>query len=83
MSRFAVPITDQKDRVIAVLAGSPNDHGWPAVHQSAAEALESNREKLNNPTESELKHRTRRGDFPQEAVGESMGGGQTVLYFIF
>lgn len=79
-SRTSVPITDDEDRVIAVLAGHPDDVGWRQVHEDAAEALESSRAKLKKPSEKDLENRDRRGHFPQEAVGESMGGGQKVEY---
>ena len=54
--------------------------GWQQVHEEAAEALETSREKLKNPSKKDLENRERRGHFPQEAVGESMGGGQKVEY---
>lgn len=66
--------------MIAVLAGSPDDNGWHQVHREAAEALERSRDKLKQPSERDLKHQLRRGNFPQEAVGESMGGGQKVSH---
>ena len=78
MPRTSVPITEHEDRVIAVLAGSPDDVGWLKVHEDAADTLENSRSKLKTPSAKELEHRERRGFFPQEAVGESMGGGQSV-----
>lgn len=81
-SRTSVPITDDEDRVIAVLAGCPDDAEWQQVHEEAAEALESSRDKLKKPSEKVLENRERRGHFPQEAVGESMGGGQKVESYI-
>ena len=54
--RSAVPITDNEDRVIAVLAGSPDDEGWREVHREAANALERSRDKLKKPSERDLKH---------------------------
>ena len=66
--------------MIAVLAGSPDDNGWHQVHQVAAEALERSCDELKQPSEHGLKHQLCRGNFPQEAVGESMGGGQKVSH---
>ncbi|PBK58708.1 hypothetical protein ARMSODRAFT_900204 [Armillaria solidipes] len=38
--KCAIPITDKEGRVIAVLAGQPDDPGWDEVHQSAADLLD-------------------------------------------
>ena len=48
--------------------------------KSAASALERSYDKLKKLSERGLKHPERRGHFPQEAAGESMGGGQKVNY---
>ena len=66
--------------MIAVLASSPDDNGWHQVHQVAAEALERSCDELKQLSEHGLKHQLCRGNFPQEAIGESMGGGQKVSH---
>lgn len=76
--RSSIPIIDSEDCVIAVLAGCPDDDTWSEIHLEAADALENSRDKLKNPSERDLENRERRGHFPQEAAGESMGGGQKV-----
>ncbi|KAL1671983.1 hypothetical protein EV122DRAFT_225565 [Schizophyllum commune] len=68
-----VPILDKKRRVIAVLAGTPDQKDWPAQHTSLADAIEAARPKLKFST-VQTKHR--RGVFPAIAVGHSYGGGQ-------
>lgn len=78
--RSSVPITDHKECVIAVLAGSPDDKGWHKVHWEAADALKQSHDKLKKPSERDLKHQEQRGHFIQEAAGESMGGSQKVDY---
>lgn len=69
--REAVPITDKDGRVIAVLAGQPDDPGWDEVHQSAADSLDACRGKMKQGTH-------RRGRYPMLSSGISFGGGQTV-----
>ncbi|KAI5829149.1 hypothetical protein K523DRAFT_328926 [Schizophyllum commune Tattone D] len=69
-----VPILDKKRRVIAVLAGVPDQKDWPTQHASLADAIEAARPHLKF-TNIQTKHR--RGVFPAVAVGHSYGGGQT------
>ena len=80
LCRSSIPVTDHEDRVIAVLASSPDNNGWHQVHREAAEALEWSCDKLKQLSEHDLKHQLHRGNFPQEAIGESMGGGQKVSH---
>ncbi|KAL1736325.1 hypothetical protein EV714DRAFT_198920 [Schizophyllum commune] len=70
----AVPILDKKRRVIAVLAGAPDQKDWPAQHTSLADAIEAARPHLKFTT---VQKKHRRGVFPAIAVGHSYGGGQT------
>lgn len=70
----ATPIVDQQGRVIAVLAGHPDDPDWDSVHNEAAEALETLRPKCKLAQE-QRKHR--RGRFGALSYGISYGGGQT------
>ena len=69
--REAIPIIDKEDRIIAVLAGQPDDPGWDAVHQSATDLLDGCRGKMKQGTH-------RRGRYPMLSSGISFGGGQTV-----
>ncbi|KAL1724897.1 hypothetical protein EV714DRAFT_278078 [Schizophyllum commune] len=69
-----VPILDKKRRVIAVLAGTPDQKDWPKQHVSLADAIEAARPHLKFAA-IQTKHR--RGAFPAVAVGHSYGGGQT------
>ena len=55
-SSTSVPITDDKDCIIAVLAGHPDDVGWQQIHEEAAEALETLCEKLKDPSEKDLEN---------------------------
>ena len=55
-SRISVPITDDEDCIIAVLAGCPNHVGWQQVHEEAAEALKTLHEKLKDPSEKDLEN---------------------------
>ncbi|KAL1674014.1 hypothetical protein EV122DRAFT_282434 [Schizophyllum commune] len=70
----AVPILDKKRRVIAVLAGTPDQKDWRAQHLSLADAIEAARPHLKFTT---VQKKHRRGVFPAIAVGHSYGGGQT------
>ncbi|KIY46983.1 hypothetical protein FISHEDRAFT_75158 [Fistulina hepatica ATCC 64428] len=45
--RTTVPIVDSAGRVVAVLAGQPDDPAWRQVHENAASALEEARLQLN------------------------------------
>ncbi|KAL1712052.1 hypothetical protein EV715DRAFT_214420 [Schizophyllum commune] len=72
--RTAVPIVDQQNRVIAVLAGSPSDNSWPSAHEQLAETIDTLRPIL--VFNSKQRHH-RRGRFPATAHGFSFGGGQT------
>ncbi|KDR74715.1 hypothetical protein GALMADRAFT_70525 [Galerina marginata CBS 339.88] len=69
------PIEDRKNRVIAILAGHPDDHEkWSRMERQASAALESARGRIRIPK----KERThRRGRFPTLRTGVSHGNGST------
>jgi hypothetical protein len=73
--RVAVPLTDTEKRVIAMLAGHPDDSSWDAVSAEATRAIDEARD-VCGFTAADRRHR--RGKFPARAVGASFGGGQTV-----
>ncbi|KAI0652179.1 hypothetical protein C8Q79DRAFT_997324 [Trametes meyenii] len=67
--------TEDKDGVVfAVLAGSPNDPGWPAAMKEIQTAMDHARRELLGTRGREEEHR--RGLFPTVACGISYGGGQ-------
>ena len=72
-------ILDKEDRIIAVLAGQPDDPLWKDMVNSAAEVMQE-AERLGADldlfTEENLHHR--RGEFLALPSGVSFGGGQTV-----
>lgn len=78
-SRTAVPIVDCLGRIIAILAGRPDDQlvpagrNWDKAISDAVTALKEARTKLR--CNSGSSHR--RGDFFALTVGLSYGGGQT------
>ncbi|KIM79960.1 hypothetical protein PILCRDRAFT_9849, partial [Piloderma croceum F 1598] len=67
------PIVDGQDRIIAALAGQPNDPQWDGVSDGAADAVRNAGEACSF-TPNQGKHR--RGPFPALATGVSFGGGQ-------
>ena len=73
--RTATPITDSTGRIIAVLAGQPDDPSWSVVHSEAAELLEQTRPLLSL---SKKARKHRRGRFGALSFGISHGGGQTI-----
>ena len=73
LCRTPTPILTAKRRLIALLAGHPEDTGWGTVKEKAADALEQARRDCTMP----LKKRShRRGQFYALACGISHGGGQ-------
>lgn len=73
---FSTPtaIVDAQDRIVAIMAGHPDDPSWPNLQRQAAEALEARRPYCHIP-KSHRKHR--RGGFAALNCGVSHGGGQT------
>jgi hypothetical protein len=69
----AVPIIDSDGRIIALLAGRPDDVGWISLQNRAAQILEEQRDRCHFPKEAQ---KNRRGRFPALPVGISFGGGQ-------
>jgi hypothetical protein len=77
-NRKTTPLTDDKGRIFAVLAGHPDDPDWTSIHEDAADAMKRAREGLD----FELKQtQHRRGKFAALSCGPSYGGGQTVSFF--
>jgi hypothetical protein len=70
----ATAILDSCGRIIAVLAGRPDDPSWDSVHLEAVELLEKTRPLLRLSKKSK---RHRRGNFAALSYGISHGGGQT------
>ncbi|KAK0442271.1 uncharacterized protein EV420DRAFT_1485394 [Desarmillaria tabescens] len=68
------PIIDREGRIIAALAGQPDDPKWNEVHEEAIQSLESLRKQCKF-SEDQRKHR--RGKFGALSIGISYGGGQT------
>lgn len=73
--RTAIPITDECDRVVALLAGCPDDPTFEESHHAAANAMEGARSKMRLPEHVPLR---RRGKFYAEAVGTTLGPGAMV-----
>lgn len=73
--RVVRAIVDKDGRVIAVLAGCPNDSNWESVHKSGHVALQSARKRCRFPKKA---RNHRRGNFPALSAGISFGGGQKV-----
>jgi|SRR5271169_1218655 len=71
--RKSMPILDSEGRIVAILAGCPNDKCWPELNRQAAKALEEARVRCNM---RDKKHR--RGIFPSLRGGVLLGGGQTM-----
>ena len=74
-TRVTRAIVDKDGRIIAVLAGSPNDADWASVHRSAYAALQTARRRCRFPKKTTTH---RRGNFPALSAGISFGGGQKV-----
>ncbi|KJA14108.1 hypothetical protein HYPSUDRAFT_150797, partial [Hypholoma sublateritium FD-334 SS-4] len=72
-SRVTRAIVDKDGRVIAVLAGRPDDPNWTSVHRSAHSALQLARRRCRFPKKT---RNHRRGSFPALSAGISFGGGQ-------
>ncbi|KAI0676184.1 hypothetical protein C8Q78DRAFT_960830, partial [Trametes maxima] len=70
------PLIDKDGVVFAVLAGSPNDSGWPAAMEDICSTLDRARLELLGPDGRGAEHR--RGFFLTLACGISYGGGQKV-----
>ncbi|KAH7918686.1 hypothetical protein BV22DRAFT_993901, partial [Leucogyrophana mollusca] len=68
-------IVDAEDRILAVLAGRPDDPTWDDVVEDATKALHEAGLAAKIPVK---KRRHRRGEYPALAAGVSYGGGQTV-----
>jgi hypothetical protein len=73
MSRESIPIIDRDGRLVAILAGHPDDKTWSDVSSQAAKALENARQSC-----SIKKNDPRRGIFSALQCGVSYGGGQTM-----
>ncbi|KAF9548612.1 hypothetical protein CPC08DRAFT_591130, partial [Agrocybe pediades] len=56
----AKPLVNSTGKIIGVLAGTPNDEDWPALHRMAAQALEERRSRCYVPKK---KGADRRGKF--------------------
>ncbi|KJA18009.1 hypothetical protein HYPSUDRAFT_145652, partial [Hypholoma sublateritium FD-334 SS-4] len=72
-ARITQAIVDRDGRVIAVLAGHPNDVDWGTVQRTAHSAILSAKTRTRFMKKAT---RHRRGDYPAAAVGISFGGGQ-------
>ncbi|KAI0643566.1 hypothetical protein C8Q79DRAFT_1012149 [Trametes meyenii] len=70
-------LADAQERVVAVLAGRPEDTSWDEVVKEANRAMEATAKKCTFQ-EQHLNHR--RGFFPALATGFSYGGGQKVCH---
>ncbi|KAK0435336.1 uncharacterized protein EV420DRAFT_1653282 [Desarmillaria tabescens] len=57
--RTATPVTDGEGRVIAVLAGQPDDPSWDGVHTSAADLLDQTRRECNFSRKQRMHRRGR------------------------
>jgi hypothetical protein len=77
-ARTPRPIVDGQDRIIAALAGQPNDPQWDGVSDGAAKDIHNVGEACSFTAKQE-KHR--RGSFPALAVGVSFGGGQQISFY--
>ncbi|PBK63847.1 hypothetical protein ARMSODRAFT_893855, partial [Armillaria solidipes] len=69
-----VPVTDRDGRVIAVMAGQPDDPNWDHVQEEAAERMETSRKECKFSPDQRAH---RRGQFAALSYGISYGGGQT------
>lgn len=72
MSRSSIAIIDRDGRLVAILAGHPDDKTWPEVRRQAARLLEKARQRCRMKEEEH-----RRGIFYALRCGVSHGGGQT------
>jgi len=70
----ATAVLDSCGRIIAVLAGRPDDPSWESVHLEAVELLEKTRPLLRLSKKS-MRHR--RGNFAVLSCGISHGFGRT------
>lgn len=70
-----MPILDREGRLVAILAGCPNDDSWPDLSRQAAEMLERARRTCKIPAKA---GHHRRGHFTALRCGVSHGGGQTL-----
>lgn len=73
--RTPTPILDREGRLVAILAGHPDDDSWPDLSKQAAEMLEEARGRCQLPGKAS---RHRRGHFAALRSGVSHGGGQKV-----
>jgi len=72
--RTPTPIIDQEGRLVAILAGHPEDDSWHQLSKEGAEALEEARRRCKIPAKA---GRHRRGQFISLRCGVSHGGEQT------
>lgn len=72
--RTPTPIINREGRLVAILAGHPEDNSWHQVSNEGAEALEEARRRCKIPAKA---GRHRRGQFIALRCGVSHGGGQT------
>lgn len=75
--RSSFALLDNQQRIIVILAGHSNNKDWPALHELAAEALESRRDRCLVPKKEKRSHQ--RGQFIALRCGVSLGGGQKRL----
>ncbi len=73
--RDSVLITDKDGRVIAMIAGHPDDPDWDKLQEEAAKRLETLRKDCLLSSDQ---HVHRRGRFAALSCGISYGSGQTV-----
>jgi len=72
--RTTIPLVDREGRIVAILAGHPDDPNWVVLHLHAADCLEEARKQGG---EERKKCSARRGEFKTMRCGVSHGGGQT------
>ncbi|KAJ6476960.1 hypothetical protein C8R45DRAFT_833668, partial [Mycena sanguinolenta] len=71
--RTSHAFVEAKGRIVGALIGAPNDPTWPAVVQRATGALHHEWLGMSFPSAA---YEHRRGDFAQDALGRSFGGGR-------
>jgi hypothetical protein len=73
LPRTTMPVLDSEGRLVAILAGHPDDECWPDLSREAAEMLEKAGKECIIPAKG---RDHRRGNFSGLATGISHGGGQ-------
>ncbi|SJL18888.1 uncharacterized protein ARMOST_22490 [Armillaria ostoyae] len=73
LGRKVVPVTDKEGRVIAIMAGHPDDPNWDSVHMEAAERLNILGKQCTFTKDQKMHCR---GRFGALSIGISFGGGQ-------